>query len=136
MPFATSTSNLVGEKLRAKPHYGFGWRLVNESRILREFEVPEAFDFTLKHVLFHESEARVLIGAVDVVFGEDRFFWLALIARTDLFIDFLERSVDCNMLIANSEPSISKEFPYGDPRFVSPNSDPHVRGFGRISLLR
>ncbi len=94
------------------------------------------YEATVKDVLYDCGEARVLICELKITLMAREFYWGAFIARSDTPIDLEKESVHCNMIYSEQKPSISPDKPYPSPGFVTPNSQPHARGFGVVSLVQ
>lgn len=129
-----NASELFGNRLQIKPIYGNGWGLFGQGEP-KWFDVPGMeFEATVNDVLFDKAEARVLICELKIVLIARVFYWSALIARSDTPVDLERELVHCNMIFSEQKPGISPDNPYPSPGFVTPNSQPHVRGFGIVSL--
>lgn len=135
MPFSSDTTIHIGKQLRFEPHCGNTWMLCTTGQFPKDLETPAPFDLMLEEVLFDCSEARALICKVEFALAGHCFTWGALIARSDPIVNLRSESVHCNLLLSKNKPTISGDWAYGHPSFVSPNSEPYVRGFGVLSLI-
>lgn len=132
--FSENAKELLGNRLRIKPVYGNGWGLFGQGEP-KWFDAPSMeFEATVDDVLFDSGEARVLICKLKITLIAREFHWSAFIARSDMPVDLKKESVHCNMIFSEQKPSISPDKPYPSPGFVTPNFQPHVRGFGVVSL--
>jgi|HubBroStandDraft_2_1064218.scaffolds.fasta_scaffold121018_1 hypothetical protein len=136
MPFSNNAIQLVGQQLLIKPVFGNGWGLFGQGEP-RWFDAPGMeLEATVNNALFDNGEARVLICELKITLMTYEFNWGAFLARSDSPVDLGREPVHCNMIFSKQKPSISLDKPYPSPEFVTPNSQPHVRGFGIISLAQ
>lgn len=134
MPFSNDMTELVGQECKVKPIYGHGWALYGHGEMVPLGTPASEMSAVVADVLFDSEEARVLICRVDVSILMYAFKWSAFLARSDFFVDLRKKPVHCNMIFSKQTPSISPGNPYPSPEFVTPNAQPHVRGFGIVSL--
>lgn len=127
---------LLGKKLQVKPIYGYGWGLFGEGSP-EWLDTPDAeLGAIVKDILSDGGEARVLICEIKVAMLTHEFNWSAIIARSDFPVDLGKEPVHCNLMFSKCKPSIAPDKPYSSPEFVTPNSQPYVRGFGVVRLVQ
>ena len=142
MPFAQNTVHLARREMLVEPEYGYGWRChwdfpsrSNVKPIPIEVELPKPFRCVAADVLFDSGAAYALTARCELGVTGRAFSWVCFIPHTDTTMDLTANGVVCSLLLSSTVPRLAQILPPPLPKWHHADSRPHVRGWGKLTLL-